>query len=364
MSLNKILVEDIESVIDGAQSSLKLLSGKKVLVTGGGGFLGYLMCNVLAQYGQFTGNDNIELTIFDNFSRKNIDWISSLKKLHNVKVFKKDVTNDFMSSEMNFDYIIHAASIASPTFYRKFPIETIDANVNGIRAILDYAKSKLNEGSPVCGILYFSTSEIYGDPDPGNIPTNEDYRGNVSCTGPRACYDESKRLGETLCVNFAKKYGLDVKIVRPFNNYGPGLDLNDNRLMPDIVRDIMANKNIKLFSDGNATRTFCYISDAVVGYLKVLTHGRGGESYNIGIDAPEISVINFAERIIKHSNFLWGYKGKLSFESSNDLEYLTDNPSRRCPDITRARNELSYKPKVDLDSGIIRSLEWYKDIYQ
>ena len=145
----------------------------------------------------------------------------------------------------------------------------MDANINGLRSLLDWSlRRSASAARPVEGFLFFSSSEIYGDPTPENIPTPETYRGNVSCTGPRACYDESKRYGETLCVNFAHQYGLPVQIARPFNNYGPGLKITDRRVIPDFARDILDGRDIVMLSDGSATRTFCYVADAVDGLLQ------------------------------------------------------------------------------------------------
>ena len=163
-------------------------------------------------------------------------------------------------------------------------------------------------------MLFFSTSEIYGDPTHDAIPTPETYRGFVSCTGPRACYDESKRLGETLCVNFALKYNIPISIVRPFNNYGPGLSIGDRRLLPDLASDMLAGNDITLFSDGNATRTFCYITDAISGYLKVLVRGRPGEPYNIGVDKPEITIKEFADKVADIGREYFSYRGKVVFK--------------------------------------------------
>jgi UDP-glucuronate decarboxylase len=198
-----------------------------------------------------------------------------------------------------FDYVIHAASIASPTFYRQYPIETMDANVNGLRHLLDQARRQAASVSPVAGFLFFSSSEIYGDPTPENIPTPETYWGNVSCTGPRACYDESKRYGETLCVNFAAVHHLPLKVARPFNNYGPGLKISDRRVIPDFAQDILQGRDIVMLSDGSPRRTFCYVADAVIGYFKILIRGRSGEAYNIGAEAPEISMAELAERMVE-----------------------------------------------------------------
>jgi nucleoside-diphosphate-sugar epimerase len=255
--------------------------------------------------------------------------------------------------------LIHAASIASPIYYRQHPIETMDANVNGLRFFLDYCLAQQQKGIPVKGFLFYSSSEIYGDPTPENIPTPETYRGNVSCTGPRACYDESKRYGEALCANFARQHGIPVKVARPFNNYGPGLKITDGRVIPDFARDVLAGRDIVMLSDGSAKRTFCYSADAISGYYKVLVTGRPGEAYNIGTEAPEISVVELADRVVALARELFAYEGRLVRKESNDKDYLVDNPTRRCPVISKARTELGYDPQIAIEEGLRRTLIWY-----
>ena len=183
----------------------------------------------------------------------------------------------------------------------------------------------------------------------------------MSCTGPRACYDESKRLGETLCVNFAAQHGVPVMMARPFNNYGPGLSINDRRILPDLARNVLDGEDLVLLSDGRATRTFCYVADAVVGYVKILVNGQPGEPYNIGTESPEVSMRDLAERVATLGSELFGYSGNVSHQTSDDRAYLTDNPNRRCPDITKARTTLGYEPEVTLDEGLRRSLIWYRE---
>jgi nucleoside-diphosphate-sugar epimerase len=261
----------------------------------------------------------------------------------------------------DMNYLIHAASIASPIFYRRHPIETMDANVNGLRSLLEYCRSQIRKEKPIEGFLFFSTSEVYGDPTPENIPTPETYRGNVSCTGPRACYDESKRYGEALCVNFSQQYGLPVKVARPFNNYGPGLKISDRRVLPDFCRDIFSGRDIVMHSDGLPTRTFCYVADAIVGYYKILVSGKAGESYNIGVESPEISMKALAELVTRLARERFGYKGQVIKRASTDANYLVDNPNRRCPVIAKARNDLGYNPQVSLEEGLLRTLIWYSD---
>jgi len=258
-------------------------------------------------------------------------------------------------------YVMHAASIASPTYYRKHPIETMDANVHGLRLLLDYARDRQAQRRPINGLLFFSSSEIYGDPAPEYIPTPETYRGNVSCTGPRACYDEAKRYGEALCVNFAHHHDLPIKACRPFNNYGPGLKITDRRVIPDFVQDIVAGRDIVLFSDGSPTRTFCYAADAVVGYYKTLVRGRPGEAYNIGVEEPEISIAELADRLARLAGGVFGRTPRVVRSASSDQNYLKDSPTRRQPMIAKARTELGYNPGIALDDGLTRSLVWYSE---
>ena len=228
----------------------------------------------------------------------------------------------------------------------------MDANVIGLRNLLNHSiKNKPKS------FLFFSTSEIYGDPSPDFIPTPEDYRGYVSCSGPRACYDESKRYGETLCVNFNKVYNLPIKIARPFNNYGPGLKITDRRVLPDFFRNILNNQNIELLSDGKATRTFCYISDAITGYLLILLSKEDGEAFNIGSESPEISMKDLSELVVNISE----KDLKVVYKKSNDSQYLTDNPNRRCPDLSKSKKILGYKPKISLTEGLKRSYNYYKE---
>lgn len=362
MKSEQIVDSDLNYIVQSLRDELIELSGHKLLITGGGGFLGYYLVKSVIQWNsQEKKEDAIELVVFDNFIRGVPEWLSRLEAKNCLSLKVHDVVNPLPTNIEDFEYIIHAASIASPIYYRKNPIKTMDANVNGLRYLLDYFKERSQDDKFVGGLLYFSTSEIYGDPDIKNIPTSEDYRGNVSCTGPRACYDESKRYGETLCVNFAKQYNLPIKIARPFNNYGPGLKITDGRALPDFCRNVLSGEDIIMLSDGSPTRTFCYVADAVIGYFKVLVNGKNGESYNIGTESPEISVKELAEMVISKSAQLFGYNGKLVFQTSSDAEYLTDNPNRRCPIIAKARDHLGYYPKIDIEEGLKRSLIWYKD---
>jgi len=359
-SLDELLTQDLEYIVENLREEFGGIAGKNLLITGGAGFLGYYLVQAALHFNKRSNsNPKIHLTVYDNFKRGAPSWLTALQNNPYLKVEHRDVSLPLPESERDFQFIIHAAGIASPIYYRKYPLQTIDANIYGLRNLLDYCVRQSDRGRPVEGLLFFSSSEIYGDPVPGAIPTPEDYRGNVSCTGPRACYDESKRFGETLCVTFARQYGVPVKIARPFNNYGPGLKITDRRVLPDFARDVLNGNDIVMYSDGSPKRTFCYSADAITGYYKVLVKGHSGEAYNIGIDRPEISIAEVADRLIVSARALFGYRGKLVCKASPEADYLVDNPNRRCPAIGKAWSHVGYKPSILVDEGLRRSLIWY-----
>ena len=357
-----VINTDLKYIYQNARLEFQNIAGQNLLITGGAGFLGYyLVQSILFWNSNVDSSQWIKLTVMDNFMRGAPAWLTDLIEDKNFNLFKHDITEPLPEHMEDFQFIIHAASIASPTYYRKYPIQTMDANVNGLRFLLEYAKDRQNSHQSVKSFLFFSSSEIYGNPSPDFIPTPEYYPGSVSCTGPRACYDESKRYGETLCVNFAHQYHLPLKIARPFNNYGPGLKITDRRVIPDFAKDILSGKNIQMLSDGSPTRTFCYVADAIIGYYKVLVRGQAGEAYNIGVAEPEISMADLASKIVDLSREIFQYQGKVRLRNSNESDYLTDNPTRRCPDINKAITELDYKPGISLEEGLLRSLLWYRD---
>lgn len=348
---------DLERIQTRLIDDFGRMAGKHVLITGGAGFLGYYLVRSVLHYNR-SASRPIELTVVDNYLRGMPDWLAALEGSPALRIVEHDVTQPLAPPEVDYSYIVHAASVASPIFYRRNPIETMDANVAGLRHLLDYCRDRVDT---VEGFLFFSSSEIYGDPTPENIPTVETYPGHVSCTGPRACYDESKRYGETLCVNFQRQYGVPVTIARPFNNYGPGLKITDRRLLADFARCVLDGKDIVMYSDGSPTRTFRYIADAVVGYYRVLTRGRAGEAYNIGADRPEISVRDVAAKVVEAARELFDYQGRVVHQVHEDRDYLTDNPQRRCPAIDKARAELDFDIEVSLDDGLRRMLRWYHE---
>ncbi len=353
---------DLDYIRSALRAEWPLLAGSRVLMTGGAGFLGHYMIQALTHWNRgASASERIAVTVWDNFSRGLPGWLKSLHDQGAVALRKYDLRWPLPADMESFDYVLHGASIASPNYYRRHPIETMDGNVGGLRNLLDYAVAQAERGEALRGLLFWSSSEIYGDPHPEHVPTPEDYRGYVSCTGPRACYDESKRYGETLCTVFADQRGVPTKIARPFNNYGPGLKISDGRVIADFARSILAGEDIVMLSDGSPKRTFCYVADAVVGYYKILTRGRPGEPYNVGVETPEISMRELAERLREIAAELVDYRGRIVLGTSPDKDYLIDNPNRRCPQIGKARAELGYDPAIPLDEGLRRALLWYRE---
>ncbi len=354
MKINKILEEDMQYIAKSVNNP-EVFKNSTILVTGCAGFLGYYFMNFFDRYAESFG---IKKVIgLDSFRLGRPAWINSLTKSGKAEVHDFDVSVDDIASVKgaeNANFIIHMASIASPTFYRLYPVETLDANIWGLRKLLEFYKNKKIES-----LLFFSSSEVYGDPDPSRMPIDEEYRGNVATIGPRACYDESKRFGETMCYIFANKYKIPIAIVRPFNNYGPGMRLDDGRVPADFSKAVFENKDIVILSDGTPTRTFCYVADAVVGYIKAMIYGKFGY-FNIGVEAPEISIRDLANKYAEIGRDVFGYTGSVKFGASIEASYLTHNPSRRCPSIEKASNALGYTPSITLEEGIRRFLEFVK----
>lgn len=345
-----VISEDIESILHALGDRLHRLRGSTLLVTGASGFLCSYFVDTIATLNEMGLDPPCHVLAVDNLRTGVPDRLAHLESHQEISFLRRDVTLP-LEIDQRVDWIIHGASVASPPFYRRYPLETIDVNVTGTRRMLDLARQ-----DSVKGLLYLSTSEIYGDPSPGFIPTPEDYRGYVSCTGPRACYDESKRLAETLCLNYHRLFGAPVNIARPFNVYGPGQPLEDGRIIPDLMKAALGRDRIELFSDGRATRAFCYVSDAIMAMWYVLLSDVKGEIFNVGNDQQETSISALAEQMREVAGPPWI---PIERRSSVDTNYLTDNPQRRCPDLTKLRAAFPWKPKISLAEGLARTLRSY-----
>ena len=338
-----IFLEDIKSIANELEEFYDELEGKTVLIAGGKGFLGTYFTSVLTKINE-TLSKPMKIIVLDSLitSKDKKDSVNQ-----NIEFLEQDISKSFEIDD-NIDYIIHAASIASPPTYRKFPIKTVDVNYQGTKNLLEIAKEK-----KVRSMLFLSSSEIYGDPE--IFPTPESYVGKVSCTGPRACYDESKRLAETISILYFQQYKIPIKIARPFNVYGPYLNLDDGRIIPDFMNNAINKSQIIIHSDGSPTRSFCYVSDAIGGFFKLLLSKHDGIICNIGND-KEVSVKNVAEAI---KNIV-GKPISIKIIESNDPNYTKDNPQRRCPDLSLIKKSVNYIPKIDLEEGLKRVYKWYR----
>ena len=352
-----VLKEDFEHTLCGLSEEERMkFKDATLLITGCGGFLGYYFMHFFAEKGEQLGIKKV--IALDNFMLGYPSWMQKLKGNRLFDIQKFDIIKDRIETIQgadSADFIIHMASIASPMFYRQYPIETLDANIWGLRSLLDYYKEK-----SIKGFLFYSSSELYGNPDTVHVPTSEEYFGYVCATGPRSCYDESKRFGETMCMLFAQKFDMPIGVARPFNNYGPGMRINDKRVPADFALAIKEGRDIEILSDGAPTRTFCYISDAINGYLKILLHGTY-DYFNIGVEHPEISISHLAEIYVEAGRRVFGYQGKVKYATSKDKDYLTNNPQRRCPNIDKARRILHYSPSVLVDEGVERFLRFINE---
>lgn len=348
--LNSLEVE-LEAIINGVGIPVNDLKGKEILISGACGFLGSWFIQLFSYLNKnYFQDDPIKVYAIDTFIAA--DKLNALGKIDDSNIFFRKDDISTMKLEGVVDYIIHAAGIASPIHYRKYPIETIDGMVLGLRNILNFSI----KNAPLKSILNFSSSEIYGNPYSENVPTPETYYGNVSPNGPRSCYDESKRLQEAMCASYYRIHNSPVKSVRPFNVYGPGMRITDDRVVPKFMFEILKNENITVHKPGTQTRTFCYITDAMIGFLKVLLIGKNGEVYNIGNSIPEITMKDLAMLMKKKS----ASESEI-IEIEMPTEYPQDQAQRRCPDLTKAKTELNYEPKVTLDEGINRMQQWCKE---
>lgn len=341
-------IEDLDEIVAHASESMRWLAGRTVLVAGAGGFLGAYICHAIVRANDTLLDSSCSLICLDNFRTGMRDRLRSLEARSDCSVL--DVALEDLG-QLNADVVVQAASIASPPIYRRFPIETIEVNVLGTWNLLRLAQQR-----SVASFLHLSSSEVYGDPDAGAIPTGEEYVGRVSFTGPRACYDESKRLSETLCRLYFERHALKVKVLRPFNVYGPTVRLDDGRLIPDLLRQGLEGGPLVLHSDGTPTRSFCYVTDFVAACLQVLACDRNGEAFNVG-RPEEVSMRTVAALLGE----LLGVR-EIRTTVSEDPRYLTDNPQRRCPDIRKIRDQVGWSPRVPLREGLRRTASYYRGL--
>ncbi|MFQ5814883.1 MAG: UDP-glucuronic acid decarboxylase family protein [Candidatus Hydrothermarchaeaceae archaeon] len=334
-----MIPEDVEHLCDVLSKEDISFQDQGVLVTGGAGFIGSWICEVLVKQGAW-------VTCIDNLSSGMEKNIKGLARRENFDFIEHDISQP-IEFEQNFDLIMHLASRASPFEFDKYPIQILKANTLGIWVALGIAKRQKAR------FVYTSTSEVYGDPAPKHIPTPESYNGNVNPVGPRSCYDEAKRAGEAFVVAYKNQHGLDTRIVRIFNTYGPRMRAGDiyGRVVPRFIDQVLNDKPITVFGDGRQTRSFAYVTDQVEGILRLasLSNGRG-EVVNIG-NNEEIQVIELAELLKKRT----ASDSEIIFQPLPE-----DDPKRRCPDVAKAKKLLGWTPKTSLEEGLGKTIEWFR----
>jgi len=327
---------------------------KTLLLTGCNGFLGKALLSRISQTsGACLGEawrGNYHIIAVDNGITSNSD--DPVGEPGKVTYYNENLIHFDTRRLKACDLVVHMAGLASPAQYKKYPLETIDVATTVTRSLLERSVEWNSK------IVFFSSSEVYGDPLPSYIPTPESYRGNVACQGPRACYDESKRLGETLCYVYNTTMGVNTNIIRPFNVYGPGMSKYDYRMIPNLLRAAHNNERVSIYGDGTQTRTFCYIDDAIDGICLAITAGKPGRTYNIGTDVGELSMIELVELF---SNSI-GIDIKLDLIPYPET-YPGDEPLRRLADISLARKELDFNPVVTLSDGLKLCWRWASQAY-
>lgn len=309
---------------------------KTILIAGGAGFIGSNLTKRLLN------NDN-KIICIDNFHTGNLRNIEKIDS-DNFKLIKHDISKPIPIDE-KVDEIYNLASPASPPHYQAAPLQTIKTNIYGVFNLLDIAKRDNAK------FLQTSTSEVYGEPL--QHPQKETYWGNVNPNGFRSCYDESKRCGESICFNYYREYGTKVKVVRIFNTYGPHMDPKDGRVVTNFIMQALNNEDITIYGDGSQTRSFCYVDDMVEALIKMMaTNDDFIGPVNLG-NPGEFSILEFAKKVIKKTNS----KSKII-----NCPLPEDDPTQRKPDINLAKEKLNWQPKIMLDEGLDKTIEYYKKI--
>jgi dTDP-glucose 4,6-dehydratase len=310
----------------------------RILITGGAGFLGSHLCDRFLAEGH-------EVICMDNLITGNIRNIEHLAGHDRFLFIKHDVTN-YIYVSGPIDVVMHFASPASPIDYLKYPIQTLKVGALGTHKALGLALAK------GARFVLASTSEVYGDPLVH--PQTEDYWGNVNPIGPRGVYDEAKRFAEAMTMAYHRAHGVDTRIARIFNTYGPRMRLDDGRVVPNFIGQALRGEPLTVYGDGTQTRSFCYVSDLIEGLVR-LTFSDEVEPVNLG-NPEEMTILEFAQKILE----ITGSRSEIAFVRPTD-DRTRDDPQRRCPDITRARTVLGWEPKVSLEEGLRETVAYFRN---
>lgn len=309
----------------------------RILITGGAGFIGSHLCDHLLGQGH-------EVIAMDNLSTGSTDNIAHLAGHERLRFVKHNVT-DYVYVEGPLDAVLHLASLPSPVDYLNYPIQTLKVGALGTHKALGLAKAK------GARFLLASTSEVYGDPLVH--PQPEDYWGNVNPVGPRGVYDESKRFAEALAMAYHRYHGVETRIARIFNTYGPRMRLDDGRVVPNFIRQALLGEPLTVYDDGTRTRSFCYVSDLVEGLVRLVL---SAEVYPVNLGNPrEMTILEFAHKVLS----VTGSKSEIVFVHPRD-ERTKDDPMVRQPDISKAQEVLDWEPVVSLEEGLSQTVDWFR----
>jgi len=304
----------------------------RILVTGGAGFIGSHLCERLLQNGH-------EVLCLDNFFTGSKENIRHLLDNHHFELIRHDIITPI---DIEVDHIYNLACPASPIHYQFNPVRTIQANVLGVTHMLELAKRTKAR------ILQASTSEVYGNPTVH--PQKENYWGNVNPIGPRSCYDEGKRVAETIMMDYHRQHGVDIKIVRIFNTYGPRMALNDGRVITNFIVQSLRGEDLTIYGDGSQTRSFCYVDDMVEGLFRMMATENFIGPVNLG-NPSESTILELAQMILE----ITGSKSKIVHQA-----LPADDPVRRCPDVSLAKEKLGWEPRLPLNQGLIRTIAYFE----
>ena len=349
MTNNKIILEDLDAIMQSDIDWIRF-ANKTVLITGANGFLPAYMVESLLFVNKCQHINVKVLALVRNINKAKVRFKDYLED-KNLVFLEQDVCNEIKINENeSIDFIVHAASQASPKYYGTDPVGTLSSNILGTLNLLNLARKFSIES-----FLYFSSGEVYGQVNDENNPVMEDYYGYLDPTNVRSCYGESKRMGENICVSYHHQYGINTKIVRPFHTYGPGMQLNDGRVYADFVADVINGRDIEMKSDGLAQRAFCYLKDATIAFFKVLLNGASGQAYNVGNPEAESSIIELAETLVGLSNNAIKIN---RIKRVNSDQYLKSPIPRNTPNVNKLKT-LGWKPETTIVDGFRRTIDSY-----
>ncbi len=343
-----VIADDCAEIVRRLGAHVDALAGKSVLITGAAGMLPAYIADTIAHLndtGRLSSPARLVLVVRSMHSGEG--RLRHLDGRKDVQFVLADAATRFHLDD-RADYLIHAASPASPGAFMRDPLGTLAVNTEGTRHVLDLAHA-----FGAASVLFVSTSEVYGSPPPGAIPTPESFVGAAPWLGARAVYAEAKRAGEALCVAAWEQRNTPVKVVRPFHFHGPGLRLDDGRIVAELIRQGLAGEPMTLKSDGRATRTYGYVVDATVGFLRALLSDQHGEAFNVGAAQPETTVLELATTVAR----LFGRTDAVRLGAAPKA---AGSPDRACPDVRKLRERLGVEAEVALEAGLARTIHWHR----